>query len=81
MIEYEEEKVKKELSYFTAKKDAKKAQEEMMLEEKVYASIETKKKKYELDWIKLKEDMKHIKEKVDKTDKEAADLKKLIEEQ
>jgi hypothetical protein len=78
-IDDEEKALDKELALIKIRKEAKEAKEEKAKEEKVYDALQIKKKKYEMDWIKMKEDIKGAKEQIAKIDIEALDLKKQIE--
>lgn len=76
----EEDHAKKDLEKIVLKREAKVAAEQKVVEEKAYAAIQAKKKKYETDWVRLKEEVKHLKVQVEKTDGGARSLKDQIEE-
>jgi hypothetical protein len=78
-IDDEEKALDKEITLVKIRKEAKEAKEEKIKEEKVYDALQIKKKKYEMDWIKMKEDIKGAKEQIAKIDIEALDIKKQIE--
>jgi len=78
-IDNEEKALDKELSLIKIRKEAKEAKEEKIKEEKIYDTLQIKKKKYEMDWVKIKEDIKGAKEQISKIDIEALDIKKQIE--
>lgn len=78
-IDDEEKALDKELALIKIRKEAKEAKEEKVKEEKVYEALQIKKKKYEMDWVKMKEDIKGAKEQILKIDIEALDIKKQIE--
>lgn len=79
-LEAEEAKAKEKIRVLTVKKEAKLAERKKIEEEKVFTSILAKKKKYEADWIKTKEDIKRIQVGVSETDSQALEIKKQIEE-
>ena len=78
-IDNEEKALDKELSLIKIRKEAKEAKDEKIKEEKIYDALQIKKKKYEMDWVKIKEDIKGAKEQISKIDIEALDIKKQIE--
>ncbi len=79
-IEAEQEKFKRDLEVITLKKEAEQARIDKVLEEKIQASTREKKRKYELDWIKSKSDMSHIREQIENLQSDVASMKKKIEE-
>ncbi len=78
-LETEETILRNEIERYELKKEAKLATEQKIQEEKVYSAIQAKKKKLESDWTKMKEEVKLIKDRVVKTDREAGELKLQID--
>lgn len=80
VLDTEELKSKRKIEELATKREAALAEGGKSDEEKVFAIIQAKKKKFEADWVKIKENIKRIKSNVSETDTRAVALKKQIEE-
>lgn len=79
-VDVEMKRNERALEHVHLRKEAQVAEEKKDAEEKIYAAIQSKKVKYESDWVKMKEDLKHLEGQMSLLDDKLSAAKKEFEE-